>query len=67
MSKREIKEFLQYLGDVTVRSDIKGRLLTTDEGCGLSKVPKNNRIVGGAPAKNGQSIKSDPKSDRISF
>lgn len=35
-----------------VRTDIKGRLLTPEEGCGYSKVA-NTRIVGGAPAKNG--------------
>lgn len=29
---------------------VKGRLLTIDEGCGLSKVPVR-RIVAGAPAK----------------
>lgn len=40
---------LHNLGDV--RSDIKGRLLTPDEGCGLSPVPSNNRIIGGSNAK----------------
>lgn len=35
-----------------VRTDIKGRLLTPEEGCGYSKV-SNTRIVGGAPAKVG--------------
>lgn len=35
-----------------VRTDIKGRLLTPEEGCGYSKVA-TTRIVGGAPAKNG--------------
>lgn len=35
-----------------VRTDIKGRLLTPEEGCGYSKVA-NTRIVGGAPAKVG--------------
>lgn len=33
----------------------KGRLLTPEEGCGYSEV-QNKRIVGGAPAKNGQYI-----------
>lgn len=32
--------------------NIKGRLLTPSEGCGLSKVPVN-RITTGAPAKKG--------------
>lgn len=32
---------------------IKGRLLTPEEGCGLSKVSQK-RIVGGGPAKNGK-------------
>lgn len=36
----------------TVRTDIKGRLLTPEEGCGYSRVA-NTRIVGGGPAKNG--------------
>lgn len=31
---------------------IKGRLLTPAEGCGFSKV-SHKKIVGGAPAKNG--------------
>lgn len=35
-----------------VRTDIKGRPLTPEEGCGYSKVA-NTRIVGGAPAKVG--------------
>lgn len=35
-----------------VRTDIKGRLLTPDEGCGYSKVA-NTRIVGGSNAKVG--------------
>lgn len=35
-----------------VRTDIKGRLLTPEEGCGYSKV-SNTRIVGGVPAKVG--------------
>lgn len=48
-----------HLGDVvvqktTVRTDIKGRLLTPEEGCGQSIFPYNNRIVGGAPAVNGK-------------
>ena len=30
------------------------RLLTTAEGCGVSKVP-HNRVVGGVPAKKGES------------
>lgn len=33
-------------------SDIKGRLLTPQQGCGLSKV-RNTRIVGGSDAKVG--------------
>lgn len=33
-------------------SDVKGRLLTPDEGCGVSNA-KINRIVGGGDAKNG--------------
>lgn len=33
-------------------SNIKGRLLTSDEGCGLSK-SAIKRIVSGAPAKKG--------------
>lgn len=39
--------------ETRVRTDIKGRLLTPEEGCGYSKV-SNTRIVGGAPAKKGQ-------------
>lgn len=39
--------------ETIVRKDIKGRPLTPEEGCGYSKVA-NNRIVGGAPAKNGE-------------
>lgn len=35
-----------------VRKDIKGRLLSPEEGCGYSKV-SNTRIVGGAPSKVG--------------
>lgn len=35
-----------------VRTDIKGRLLTPEEGCGYTKV-KNTRIVGGSDAKVG--------------
>lgn len=31
----------------------KGRLLTPEEGCGLSNVP-HKRIVGGSVAKNGR-------------
>lgn len=36
-----------------LRTDIKGRLLTPEEGCGVSTVPNNNRIVGGTAAKRG--------------
>lgn len=35
-------------------ADVKGRLLTPEEGCGYSKV-QNKRIIGGSPAKIGQS------------
>lgn len=35
-----------------VRTDVKGRPLTPEEGCGFSKVP-HKRIVGGGPAKDG--------------
>lgn len=35
--------------------DIKGRLLTPEEGCGLTKV-KNTRIVGGTEAPVGKQI-----------
>lgn len=38
--------------ETIVRTDIKGRLLTPEEGCGYSKV-SNTRIVGGVPAKVG--------------
>lgn len=34
-------------------SPIKGRLLTPEEGCGLTKV-RNNKIVGGSYAKSGK-------------
>lgn len=37
----------------TPRTDIKGRLLTPDEGCGFVKV-STTRIVGGGVAKNGK-------------
>lgn len=40
--------------ETIVRTDIKGRLLTPEEGCGQSKVPNNNRIVGGSSAKKGK-------------
>lgn len=33
--------------------NIKGRLLTPEEGCGISKVP-NTKIVGGGVAKQGK-------------
>jgi hypothetical protein len=33
-------------------SGIGARLLTPEEGCGISKVP-HNRVVGGVPAKKG--------------
>lgn len=39
-------------------ADVKGRLLTPDEGCGYSKV-QNTRIVGGSKAKNGK-LKFNP-------
>lgn len=39
--------------ETIVRTDIKGRLLTPEEGCGFSKV-QHKRIVGGGPAKNGK-------------
>lgn len=41
--------------NVVLSSNIKGRLLTPDEGCGFSKVA-NSKIVGGAPAKPGTFI-----------
>lgn len=40
------------LGDTHELSDIKGRLLTPEEGCGYSKVA-NTRIIGGTEAKIG--------------
>lgn len=43
----------------------KGRLLTPEEGCGYSEV-QNKRIVGGAPAKNGQYISHSFTLSRIS-
>lgn len=47
---------LNFSGDnkptTTVRTDIKGRILTPEEGCGYTKV-QNTRIVGGSSAKNG--------------
>lgn len=39
--------------ETKVRTDIKGRLLTPEEGCGYSKVA-NTRIVGGSAAKKGE-------------
>lgn len=39
--------------ETVVRTDIKGRLLTPEEGCGYSKV-QQKRIVGGGNAKNGK-------------
>lgn len=49
------KLFHLRLGQQTVvRSDIKGRLLTPEEGCGQSNVPYDIRIVGGSPAINGK-------------
>lgn len=39
-------------------SNIKGRLLTVAEGCGLPKLTSIKRIVGGGPAKNGKWIKT---------
>lgn len=36
-------------------TEIKGRLLTPEEGCGYSKVA-NTRIVGGSNAKEGKCI-----------
>lgn len=41
--------FLTGDGDI---NDIKGRLLTPEEGCGFTKV-KNNRIIGGSVARIG--------------
>lgn len=35
-----------------IRTDIKGRPLTSEEGCGYSKIA-STRIVGGVAAKNG--------------
>lgn len=35
-----------------IRTDIKERILTPEEGCGYSKA-QNTRIVGGSAAKNG--------------
>lgn len=43
---------LQPISTPVVRTDIKGRLLAPNEGCGYSKV-ESSRIVGGVPAKNG--------------
>lgn len=40
-------------------SNIKGRLLTVAEGCGLPKLTSTKRIVGGGPAKNGKYTKTD--------
>lgn len=37
---------------LSTKSNIRGRLLTPEEGCGYSKV-ENKRIVGGSPAKIG--------------
>lgn len=37
-------------------NDIKGRLLTPEEGCGLTKV-RNTRIIGGSEAPAGKYIK----------
>lgn len=52
----KLSMFLGLFGDkkptTPVRTDIKGRLLTPEEGCGYSKVA-NTRIVGGSAAKNG--------------
>lgn len=39
-----------YLGS---QPDISGRLLTPNEGCGLTPKVSNTRIVGGSPAKIG--------------
>lgn len=39
--------------EVVVRKDIKGRLLTPEEGCGYSKAAAK-RIVGGSAAKVGK-------------
>lgn len=36
-----------------MRTDIQGRLLSPEEGCGYSKVGQT-RIVGGTKAKNGK-------------
>ena len=37
-------------------SEIKGRLLTSEEGCGFSiaEQQKQKRIIGGGPAENGK-------------
>lgn len=44
----------ETLNSTIVRNDIKGRLLTPEEGCGFSKVAHTHtRIVGGGPAENG--------------
>lgn len=48
--KNKIKSIFQSGND-----DIKGRLLTPEEGCGLTKV-KNTRIVGGTEAPIGERI-----------
>lgn len=48
-----MQPFHFHLADnAIVRSDIKGRLLTPEEGCGQSNV-YNSRIVGGTAAASG--------------
>lgn len=52
-----IKISSKFLGDIEPRSDIKGRLLTPEEGCGVPKIQTSYRIqpriVGGVTAQNG--------------
>lgn len=38
-------------------ANVKGRLLTPEEGCGYSRV-QNKRIIGGSAAKNGEHKKN---------
>lgn len=57
-SRLQVNEIFYFILECLVGSGhsalptIKGRLLTSQEGCGYSKV-LTKRIIGGAPAKNG--------------
>lgn len=54
LGAKKLKSASQQPTQATVvRTDIKGRLLTPEEGCGYSKAI-NSRIVGGSAAKNGK-------------